>query len=152
MYKRQNGIRSIGLAESIRESWTEDAQASGNTFSRFHITTYSKPDPGVFSNSAMMSAYMPGPRQGAEEDGLVNHPFIPEQSALSRRNYYSTKFVPMSSLTRSGGRGSTSYVGGTGFTIFSDGPSVTAPDIGTQQFSNPIDQQVSLPEFDDLRH
>jgi len=149
-----NGITSVGLAESIRESWEQDINSNGGgAFQRYYRSTYYKPDTSDFSNTAMMSAYMPGQRMGAEEDGQVDHPFIAGQTALSRRNYYSTKFIPMASLTRSGGGGSAAYVGGgSGFTPFSDGQSVPATDLGEIQFSNPIDTGVSLPEFDDLRH
>ena len=100
-----------------------------------------------------MSAYMPGKRQGAEDDGNVDHPFLEGQSTLSRRNYYSTKFIPMASLTRGGSGSIPSYVGGSsGFTPFSDGRSVPATDLSAVQFLNPIDENVSLPEFDDLMH
>lgn len=45
------------------------------------------------------TAYMPGSRSGASEDGRITRPSTGDEAeGLSRRNFYSTKFVPVSNL------------------------------------------------------
>ena len=51
-------------------------------------------NPRVKSVRDLLSAYMPGPRQGASEAGELVHPFMnSEPDSMARRNFYSTKFI-----------------------------------------------------------
>lgn len=62
----------------------------------------SNPDIGFPTPEEFLTAWMPGPRHGAKEDAMIVHPFISgggaNAPALSRRNYYSTKLISVSSV------------------------------------------------------
>ncbi|MBK22398.1 MAG: hypothetical protein CME70_00210 [Halobacteriovorax sp.] len=76
-----------------------DKMTENESFQEYHVAPY------VTANNTpadtLRSGYMPGVRQGAQEDGTVPAagPITPSAEFLSaRRNFYSTKFIPMSSL------------------------------------------------------
>lgn len=79
-----------------------DFQANNNgAFAQYHVGPYVV-DYGDTDSINLMSGYMPGERQGAQVNGSVptggplneNSDFV-----FARRNFYSTKFIPTSSLT-----------------------------------------------------
>ena len=51
-------------------------------------------------SNTLMTAYMPGTRQGADPDGSVSSkgPLVTGPPVSARRNFYSTKFVPLDRL------------------------------------------------------
>jgi hypothetical protein len=52
------------------------------------------------TNAQLMTGYMPGPRQGSDEEGHLLNPYTDRtENLMARRNIYSTKFVSMVSLT-----------------------------------------------------
>jgi hypothetical protein len=64
-------------------------------------THHTAPLSGLYEypSSSLMTAYMPGPRQGAQADGNVSPPLSGGADAISaRRSAYSTKFVPLERL------------------------------------------------------
>lgn len=61
-----------------------------------------------------LTGFFPTKAQGGRDDGIVKHPFLPQKTIFSKRNYYSTKFVPFSLL--SGGQ---KYP--RSFSVFSEG-------------------------------
>lgn len=130
----QNNLR---LRDSIIELW----QNQPAEFAMFHTTTYYRPS---VSNADLMTGYLPGPRTGADADGTVAHPFLSgAETFLSRRNSYSTKFIPMSAVTPNG---SNRLIGS--FGMLGEG-STDNNNLSDVQFRNPIDSSV-LSEFGEL--
>ena len=96
------------LAVLASQYWNDLAQISD--FDNFYNGRYTRPSTAPppscptgpcycpLDNKALMTAYAPGPRQGAELDGHTPHPFFSERPLLSIRNYYSTKFVAIENL------------------------------------------------------
>lgn len=65
----------------------------------FYVSSYANPLP----TNAIMTAYFPGPRQGASPDANAEalNPIgvdVAGSSYSTRRNYYSTKFIPLNKL------------------------------------------------------
>lgn len=82
-----------------------------------------------FDPKMLLTAYHPGRRQGADQDGKIGTPFDMANAVSSKRNSYSTKFIPIKSVLSGGQLSSTS-----GIPIFAEGNSsesyaATAPDI-----------------------
>ena len=102
----QCGIKP--LPEMIRDYVINETANGGNTYRYFYRTSYVKPSGGSsfkppLSNKDMLSAYSPGPRQGSNDDGDLKHPFdLYNEDLSAKRNYYSTKFIPASSISGSG--------------------------------------------------
>ncbi|WP_127716620.1 TadE/TadG family type IV pilus assembly protein [Halobacteriovorax sp. HLS] len=96
------------LPEMIRDYISSETALGGNTYRYFYTSSYVKPSNSSsyiapLSNKDMLSAYSPGPRQGSNDDGDLTHPFDVYSSVYSaKRNYYSTKFIPASSISGSG--------------------------------------------------
>lgn len=66
---------------------------------QFYSLKYSYPSNDRFEEY-LFSGYMPGPFKGANEDGLLLNPLNPSLlSNSTRRNYYSTKFVSLPSVS-----------------------------------------------------
>ncbi len=91
------GIKPLSLA--VIEYWHEK-DASYPNFGLFHRTSYEK-DPNL-TNSALMTAYVPGLRDGAKDDGTFVHPFGAAPDIKGKRNYYSTKFIAVEKIYRGG--------------------------------------------------
>lgn len=102
----------VPLDQSITEYiFNENSRTSDpeHPYQNFYVSTYYKPDASNslmknMSNSQMMTAYMPGKRQGVEQNGVFNHPFL-QRTIVMRRNYYSTKFVAVKAVAEDGGVG-----------------------------------------------
>lgn len=82
--------------------------AGGATTSNYYYqTTYYHND--QIPLKSVYTAYYPGPRQGTEpgNDGISQHPLKVTASTTAAldtaRNFYSTKFIPVSQIVRSGG-------------------------------------------------
>ncbi|MBP9674872.1 MAG: Tad domain-containing protein [Bacteriovoracaceae bacterium] len=126
------------LSDSILSSW--QAQAANSDFSTFYQEDFTaiqtKLQDGSTELEDLFSAYMPGPRHGAEEDGMVSHPFLPNNPENFKRNFYSAKFIPFEFLS---GRSSYSY-GSSSAAIYSEGGnSKEAEDIDTP-FENDLEE------------
>ncbi|RLA64112.1 MAG: hypothetical protein DRQ88_06405 [Epsilonproteobacteria bacterium] len=91
------GIKPLSI--SVTEYWIEIDTQYPN-FGTFYRTSYEKPTD--LSNSALMTAYMPGPRTGATEDGTMVHPFGTSPERLGKRNFYSTKFISVEKVYSGG--------------------------------------------------
>lgn len=81
----------------------------GNTTNNiYYQSTYYQND-ALSAGKEIYSAYYPGPRQGAEpqNDGMTQHPLKVTSTSNSTvdmsRNFYSTKFISIDSVVRSGG-------------------------------------------------
>jgi len=91
------GIKPLSI--SVTEYWSEIDTQFPN-FGLFYRTSYEKP--ANLPNSALMTAYMPGPRTGAQEDGTLKHPFGTSPDRLGKRNFYSTKFISVEKVYNGG--------------------------------------------------
>ncbi len=83
------------LSNSISEYISNSADPD---FAFYYKSSYSPPKAG---NTSIMSAYMPGPRVGASNDGMMLHPFGINTPYRSKRNFYSTKFIATERITNS---------------------------------------------------
>ena len=92
--------------------WTQDAK-------RLQKDSY---EDGV---SVTMSAYRPGPSNGANNAGIINNPLRAGRSHPTHRNYYSTKFI--------------------GFKLINDS-SPNAPPGLHEKYTGSIGQDISMPE------
>jgi hypothetical protein len=76
-------------------------QANDN-FRLFHNTPYTPMvDLDITSSADLMTGFMPGVRQGAEEEGLTGSPFQ-ESNRISKRSFYSTKFFGITKVMPGG--------------------------------------------------
>jgi hypothetical protein len=91
------GIKPLSI--SVVEHWNEKNSEFPN-FGLFYRTSYVKP--ANLTNSALMTAYVPGSRQGASDDGTFTHPFGATPDIKGKRNYYSTKFIAVEKVYRGG--------------------------------------------------
>ncbi len=104
--------------DQLIESYVSDSNAASpdpmHPFDTYFRTTYVKPDvpvggsspQGPLTNAELSTAYMPGPRQGATDEGILSHPFTPSANdKKGKRNFYSTKFVGLKSVLSSGAEG-----------------------------------------------
>lgn len=88
----------LPLKEKITFYFNEQATTDPN-YKDFFTTTYHNPD---MSNLEVSSAYMPGPRQGAGNDGTMSRPFGNAAAPSGRRNFYSTKIFNVDKVRSSG--------------------------------------------------
>ena len=89
------------LKEEMRAYFNKrlGAPDGGEHYQNFYTAPYIKPDdPG---NTELMSAYFPGPRQGAGARGRLKNPFRPIDT-IAKRNFYSTKFFAIEKVEPSG--------------------------------------------------
>lgn len=91
------GIKPLSIA--VIEYWNEKNTQYPN-FGLFYRTSYQKP--ANLSNTALMTAYVPGLRNGATDDGTFVHPFGAIPDVKGKRNYYSTKFIAVEKIYRGG--------------------------------------------------
>jgi len=86
------------------EEYISDANNTSADFSQYYTTTFVLP-PAILNKGgakALMTGYMPGPLQGATADGATKSPLGGAANQLSRRNFYSTKFIPLNGVVQSG--------------------------------------------------
>jgi len=92
----------IPLKDAVEEYWSDRAQ-NEPAFSLYFSGTFTAPKEGVEMKN-FLTGFMPGSRQGAEEDDanvLTTNPLIGSGTLFARRNSYSTKFVAVSKLLTS---------------------------------------------------
>lgn len=79
-------------------TYINNASANNDRYdTHYRIEYAANPD---LTNSQLMTGFMPGPRQGADNEARLLNPFTARTDDLiARRNIYSTKFVSMASLT-----------------------------------------------------
>lgn len=103
------GPRGCGitpLADNTTEYFNTGQTVRGPDFQYYYRTTWQAPTFATDASdgaglSQALTAYMPGPRQGAENDGTLTPPFG-GPAFSGRRNFYSTKFMPISKVIDSG--------------------------------------------------
>lgn len=68
-------------------------------FATYYTSSYLAPNDISLTNTKLATAYFPGSRQGVDDQGVWSNPFSGVGSDPMKRNYYSTKFVPIKKLT-----------------------------------------------------
>tara|TARA_R110000868_G_scaffold242909_5_gene498573 strand:- start:5518 stop:8202 length:2685 start_codon:yes stop_codon:yes gene_type:complete len=88
---------SVLVGDYLEEKATND-----QNFMIHHYDTWytGKPD-HLAAPEDIMSAYMPGPAQGADDEGKIDNP-LTGGAYNNFRNYYSTKFIPFELISPSG--------------------------------------------------
>ncbi len=123
------------LKNSLTDYWNSQIQGN-SSFTTFHIEDFT---PAPNSGESFLTAFLPGPRQGATEEGtLTAHPFGLSgfQPQNFRRNAYSTKLTPFEAL----GSNTQQGYGSSPFAVYSEGNNAKAgEDLGTP-FENSLDQ------------
>ncbi len=109
------GIRPLSenTTEYYNTASTNPNKLGASLYQYYYTTSWKEPTFGYSAEG--MSAYRPGPRQGADIDGNSGSPFT-GSTFLAKRNFYSTKFIPIKLVTN----GSDTYSGGTSLGIFMD--------------------------------
>ena len=91
----------VPLKDSMRKYFSDrTSDPSQGDFQNFYQTSYVKPK--SIENPELMSAYFPGPRQGATAEGQLLNPFSGSSFRYSKRNYYSTKLFAIEKIEQSG--------------------------------------------------
>ena len=142
------------LRDKLTEYYEREAATPG--YQNFYIRSYSS-SPRA-SAASLMTAYMPGPRTGGGENGQNTHPFpdlIGNSQELSRRNFYSTKFVSIRKLS------ATENAGGNAMGPYQDASTYQelGPNFGNdvdgvpaEPYENPLDLSSIEQEFGTLHH
>lgn len=99
-----------------------------------------------------MSAYMPGPFTGVNQNGQQVNPIDSDISENMWRNQYSTKFVPVNSLRQGGG----ARWDNARFPIYSEGgisSEGSNPETGQKRFANPLrPETVNADDLDTINY
>lgn len=112
-----SGCGIIPLAANTTEYFntaqTSTSKLRPQDYQYYYVTSW-KPPTFDYTTEGM-SAYRPGPRQGADSAGNVGSPFTGSE-LLAKRNFYSTKFFPIKMAMG----GPETFSNGAGFGIFMD--------------------------------
>ncbi|MBF0205625.1 MAG: hypothetical protein HQK53_01915 [Oligoflexia bacterium] len=114
------GIPSLGSL--IQKHWNDQLQNTANSpagtdFTNYYTMAYHPPlatlpggvdwenmDGTTGVSERLMTAYLPGGIYGADEKtGMFPHPYDFSLETNAKRNYYSTKLIPIKSLLKNGG-------------------------------------------------
>ncbi len=104
---------SVNTTEYFNTATTSPSKLRASDYQYYYVTSW-KPPTFDYTTEGM-SAYRPGPRQGADSAGNIGSPFTSKEF-LAKRNFYSTKFFPIKMVM--GGAGT--FSNGSGFGIFMD--------------------------------
>ncbi len=89
------------LAENTTTYFNSGTTIRGPDFQYYYRTTWQTPTFGPDLTPAL-TAFMPGQRQGADNDGNIGSPFGSATSFSAKRNFYSTKFIPLKKVLETG--------------------------------------------------
>lgn len=92
------GIRPLSI--SLSEYF--NSQQNPDLFNKFYLTTYKIPNPSELETVSLMTAYSPGSRRGASEEGISSTPFNSGAPKTALRNSYSTKFIATEKVVKGG--------------------------------------------------
>lgn len=104
----------VPIADHVNKYFNE--KNGDATWKTFYSREYKNPT-DKFDPSLLLTGFHPGERQGADGDGKIGSPYNFGDALSSRRNIYSTKFIPIKSVLSGGG------LSGTGVPIFAEGNS-----------------------------
>ncbi len=148
-YVTNDGVSNgcpVPLGTMLRTYFASSTSASGFSPSHYRMEYSFKEDNMTKSPAGklgILSAYMPGPWTGVGDDGRFTSPFPGSGiSELMRRNFYSTKLVPLGALQ--GGPGFSESA--TNLVIYSEGNLVKqqSPDTTQTDFKNILDGSIDV--------
>ncbi|MBF0300056.1 MAG: Tad domain-containing protein [Oligoflexia bacterium] len=157
--KNCESVNGAPLFKLVKEYWSDQMKANPS-FEQYYSGIYTPMQPKVMgyelsnsSNSSnpnhlLMTAYSPGQNYGADEIGVVEHPFNPggKNDIVAVRNYYSTKFIPIGSVARGGNYTEYAPVSKSSMTVYSEGDTNLPSDIeagGTgEEFANNLSRSM----------
>lgn len=128
-----SGMSNVqGCPEPFSESLLNSWYTNQNGFSDFYQMRF-KYRPNESNHNRYYSAYSPGPFHGASQGAVVTNKILGNTETMLR-NFYSTKFVTLKSLSQGG-----VYTEGTSsFPIVSEGVPAVQNDTKQSIFKNPI--------------
>lgn len=89
------------LRLNVRE-WLDGEIKDNPGFKSFAYFEYAKPADSEMTKSDMHTAFMPGMRRGADDAGMIEHPFGLTGPVNGKRNFYSTKFIAIEKVLAGG--------------------------------------------------
>lgn len=128
------------LGENLRKYFGTNNPANGGFSPTHYLMDYSFNPAMRGAPNSLFSAYMPGTFTGVAGSGVFSNPIAGSDVAdeTMRRNFYSTKFVQLRSLTGAGPWNENS----SNFVIMSEGSlNNSGPDARQEQYKNPLDAQ-----------
>jgi hypothetical protein len=139
LYYFMGGLSNMGntqgcpkpFSESLIESWFNNQ--TNIDYANYYEMVFKYRDADSSGPNKYFSAYAPGPFNRASPDAVVSNPFLGGSEKMLR-NFYSTKFVSLKSLTQNGEFNESSK----GFAVVSEGRSTVTDDTRQQQFENYI--------------
>ena len=139
------------LGQNLRKYFSSSVSAAGFSPSHYQMDYTYNPAMQRAPNS-LFTAYMPGTFTGVDADAVFRNP-IPGSDVepeTMRRNFYSTKFVQLGSLTASGPWSETT----SNFVMYSEGDLATSPgsDRSQTQYRNPLDAQAVGVDLNAIRY
>jgi hypothetical protein len=132
--------------ESLEKSWANKQESSQYT-DKYEIT-FKYRDSGSTTPINFFTAYSPGPFNNASTSAQVSNPILGGASETMRRNFYSTKFVTLKSLTQNG----TYNEKNSNFPIMSEGEAGVKDDTAQNIFANYLDLGSAGVEIDRIFH
>lgn len=134
--------------DPLSENLEKYYQQSGAEFANIYESELSfKPEQLSDDSSKYFSAYQPGPLTGGSgnKDGLISNPFR-RFDTYSLRNFYSTKFISLDSLTAGGNYKNS------GFQMYSEGSEKNSA-TGEADFQNfLLFNQASSTSIEEIKH
>lgn len=99
-FDSSNGTKSpvcgiVPIHFNVAKAYT-DAGSIDPSYFQYYRAQYHKPS--SIKAKDLMTAYMPGVRQGADEEGNLTHPFSGAKTTQAKRNSYSTKLIGIKRL------------------------------------------------------
>ncbi|MBT5093443.1 MAG: Tad domain-containing protein [Halobacteriovoraceae bacterium] len=92
------GCGVLPLKERMSE-YINDQAATNPAYALSYSTHYTEPK---FNMSTLMTGFRPGPREGADDTGVVIGAFDSQPALAAKRNFYSTKFVSVKNVSDAG--------------------------------------------------
>lgn len=148
----------LPLKDAMVEFFNQESSNNNSDYKDYFSGSYIQPTnqpKGVTLNSIelvkdIMTAYMPGIRQGADNDGQFIHPLTRENQGYFKRNYYSTKFVAIEKLINTTDRGQSYFHAG----VYMERPTLgqTPSDVVEPPAQTNFLQTDDLQEFGTLYH
>jgi hypothetical protein len=136
------------LGENLRKYFSANNTSGGYSPSHYEMNyTF---DPGIQKGAqSLFTAYMPGPYTGIGMDGVMNNPITQASDETMRRNFYSTKFVGLSTLQVSGPWDEKT----SNFSTVSEGPvNSTGANTSQNEWRNPLDAQAIGADLNAIRY
>lgn len=139
------------LGDNLKRYFSSSVSAAG--FSPSHYTMEYSYNPAMQRGpQSLFTSYMPGTFTGIGADAVFQNPIpgVDGDDETMRRNFYSTKFVQLGSLTSSGPWNENA----SNFVMYSEGGLATSPGFNRSQksYKNPLDPQAVGADINAIRY